>query len=395
MLKGSEEITNRNPVDLSYLYRLWRDLEFGQWSLAVRLHLSHGAAVWLSTVAFCLWAFGFCSFLAVHRPHICCGLLKHRAGFGHKRWGKGLTRVLSTGEGRVNPRGWVPVGLPFSRRLGAVPLLAVMLLGRQGAPQVAVAAGGAERALCRTWCVWLWVLRPSTVFTWLLFPHLPSVSLATAAAAATASVAPLAAESWAFLGLGWRSTWCRADRSPLTALATATTTDTTLVPTKQSRAWFLFRGRRAVRRFTANLWMRVTDRLFHLVVIAQHALNTTGQFVFLAGLKREAQSKGGRGGVEDSVKRKGKKRNESNEQRESREEKKGGIMGTSSTIGLIAFHQKHWKCRGNTSLPQKGRQKKKQPKNLKYVKRVIKMQLFTWRKKHYVNLILACHQLRI
>lgn len=280
-LKDSEEITNRNPVDLSYLNRLWGDLEFRQWSLAVRLHLSHGAAVRLSTVCFCLWALGFCSFLAVHRPHICCGLLKHRAGFGHKRWGKGLIRVLSTGERSVNPRGRVPVGLPFSRRLGTVALLAVMLLSRQGAPQVAVAAGRTERALCRTWCVWLWVLRPATVFTWLLFPHLPSVSLATAAAAATSSVAPLAAKSWAFLGLGWRSTWCRAYRSPLTALATATTTDTTLV---------LFRGRRAVRRFTANLLKRVTDRLFHLVVIAQHALNTTGQFVFLAGLKREAKN---------------------------------------------------------------------------------------------------------
>lgn len=313
----------KKPVDRPYLYRLWGDLEFGKWGLGVGLHLSHGAAMWLSTVAFCLWALGFCRFLAVHRPHIRCGLLQHGAGFGHERRGKGLTRVLSAGEGGVNPRGRVPIGLSVSWGLGAVALLAVMLLGRQGAPQVAVAAGGTQGALGRTRRVWLWVLWSSTVFTWLLFPHLPSVSLATAAAAATASGAPLAAESWAFLGLGWRSTCCGADRSPLTALAAATTTDATLVPAKQRWDGFLLRGRRAVRRFTAELWKCVTDRLFHLVVIAQHALNTAGQFIFLAGLKREWENGGGGGGEEDRVMVKEKKnQKESDTERGDREENK-------------------------------------------------------------------------
>lgn len=35
--------------------------------------------------------------------------------------------------------------------------------------------------------------------------------------------------------------------------------------------------------------MCVTEGIFHLIVIAQHALNTTGQFVFLAGLRGEAE----------------------------------------------------------------------------------------------------------
>lgn len=113
---------------MPYLYRLRGDLEFGQWGLAIRLHLSHGAAVWLSAVAFCLRALGFCRFLAIHRPYICRGLLKHRARFGHKRRRKGLTRVLSAGEGGVNPWRWVPVGLPFPWGFGAVALLAVVLL---------------------------------------------------------------------------------------------------------------------------------------------------------------------------------------------------------------------------------------------------------------------------
>ena len=280
-----------------YLYRLWGHLEFGKRGLAVGLHLSHGAAVRLTAVAFRLRALGLCRFLAVHRPHIGRGLLQHGAGLGHERRGKGLTRVLSTSEGGVNPWGRVPVGLSVSRGLGAVALLAVVLLGGQGAPRVAVAAGGAQRALSGTWRVWLGVLWSSAVFTRFLFTHLSSVSLATAAA--TAPVVSLAAvptlESWAFLGLGWRST-CWTNRSPLIGLAAATAADATLVP-KQRWAWLLLGGRWAVWRFTAKLWKCVTNRFFHLVVIAQHALNTAGQFIFLAGLKGEAEV----GGEEEEV----------------------------------------------------------------------------------------------
>lgn len=290
LLQSLKHMTCRNPAGRPYLYGLRGDLEFWQRRLAVCLHFSHGAAVRLSTVAFGLWALGFRRFLAVHRPNIRCGLLQHWARFGHEGRGKGLTRVLSSGERGVDPRRGVPVGLSFSRGFGAVALLAVMLLRGQRAPQVAVAAGGAQRTLCRTRCVRLWVLRPSAVFTRLLFPHLPCVSLAATAAAATASVAPLAAESWAFLGLGRRSGCCRADGSPLITLATATATDAALVPTVQRGARFLLRGRRAVRGFSAYLWKCVTNRFFHLVVVAQHTLNAAGQLVFLAGLKREAEN---------------------------------------------------------------------------------------------------------
>ena len=365
-LRGSVYILNRNPEAKPHLHRLWGNLEFGQWGLAVRLHLSHGAAMRLPAVAFCLRALGFCRFLAVHRPHIRCGLLKHWAWFGHKRRGKVLIRVLSTGEGGVNPRGRVPVGLSLSWRLGAVALLAVMLLRRKGIPQVAVAAGGIERAFCRTWCVWLWVVRPSAVFTWLLFPHLPTVSLATAAAAATSSVASLAAESWAFLGLGWRSTCCRADRSPLTALAAATTNDATLVPRKQRGARLLLRGRWAVGRFAADLWKCVTNRLFHLVVIAQHALDTTGQLVFLAGLKWEAESEGGRSGVEEGLVKEKDWRNET-EGEQRGEQKSTVIMGNKFNTWVNCFPSKEkkrqkWKWKENSHW---GRQKS--PKRAKWV----------------------------
>lgn len=75
--------------------------------------------------------------------------------------------------------------------------------------------------------------------------------------------------------------------------------------------------------------MCVTERIFHLIVIAQHALNTTGQFVFLAGLRREAGDE--REEEEEEVKNswiKGK--------RSSREGKKNQvIVGTNTWIICI------------------------------------------------------------
>lgn len=265
----------------SYIYGLCWNLQLGERSLAVGLHFSYWAAVWLAAVRL-RGSLGLSGLLTVHGPHIGSGFLNHRAGL-NDRGRESLAGMLPAGE-RMHPWGRVPVGFPVPRRL-AVTLLVV---GRQWARVAARAHGALGRTGGGVGLVLGAVLAG-------LFASAAVVSLvALTATGATLAAAVPALHGRAFLrwggcwggrarwGRGRRCSGCQADGIPLAVLALGASALVAVL----SRLLF----RRTIRGFGNELghW-GFADSFLHFVVVSKHALDATCKFIFL-GLLGERET---------------------------------------------------------------------------------------------------------